>query len=79
MIDYIDMPIPYIMGLPREYYSKIADKKGIGWLPSDAILFDIDERKFCNPVSNNEFPQTFIENLTKDLEYELRSERVFCV
>ena len=43
MTDYIDAPIPYIVGIPRDTWNKIkANKKST--LPPEVAIYDIDER-----------------------------------
>lgn len=48
MIDYIDAPMPYIIGVPREIWKKIKKEKGRGysWLPPDVSVLDIDKGMF---------------------------------
>jgi len=47
MIDYIDAPMPFIMGVPRYIWKDI--KKQRDTLPSDIVIFDIDKNKMtCN-------------------------------
>ncbi len=47
MIDYIDAPMPFIMGAPRYLWKDI--KRQRESIPSDIVVFDIDKNKMtCN-------------------------------
>jgi hypothetical protein len=47
MIDYIEAPMPFIMGVPKHVWKNI--KRQRENIPSDIIIFDIDKNKMtCN-------------------------------
>ena len=47
MIDYIDAPMPFIMGVPRYLWKNIKNQRES--LPSDIVIYDIDKNKLtCN-------------------------------
>jgi hypothetical protein len=46
MKDYIDAPMPFIMGIPRHLWKSIKKQRSI---PQDIIVFNIDKNKVtCN-------------------------------
>ena len=45
MIDYLDAPIPYIVGIPRHVWNKVKDDKELTF-DSDVVIYDIDNHKF---------------------------------
>lgn len=48
MIDYIDAPMPFIMGVPRNVWKDMKLQRGDS-IPSDIVIFDIDKNKLtCN-------------------------------
>ena len=51
MIDYIDAPIPYIVGIPRDAWKGL-DKGKKESLASEVIIYDIDKKKLkcCLPL-----------------------------
>ena len=48
MTDYLDMPMPYIMGLSRLTYNVVVEERGNDWMPPDTILFDLDNKQFVS-------------------------------
>ena len=48
MLDYIDAPMPFIMGVPRSIWKDIKRQRSDN-IPSDIIIFDLDKNKLtCN-------------------------------
>lgn len=62
MTDYIDAPLPYIIGVPREIWKKIKKQrgKGLSWVPPDVSIFDLDKGVFKLKEKVPKFP----ENIT---------------
>jgi len=68
MIDYIDMPMPYIIGLPRKIYKQIVEERGEDWLPSDVVLFDVDKQLFISSeLNSNKLPAWFTTQVKKEI------------
>ncbi len=48
MLDYIDAPMPFVMGVPRYMWKDIKRQRGDS-IPPDIVIFDIDKNKLtCN-------------------------------
>ncbi len=62
MIDYIDAPIPYIVGVSRTVWKEIKRQKGAN-LPSDVAMYDIDKKrmKYDEPLPN--MPEDAVKNV----------------
>lgn len=72
MVDYIDMPMPYIVGLPRESYKSVLRERGTGWLPADAVCFCVDSgRSFAGRDVNTgvKLPLSLAEPVLELLEH----------
>lgn len=68
MIDYIDMPMPYIIGLPRKIHKQIVEERGEDWLGSDVVLFDVDKQSFVSGGHNsNKLPSWLITQVKKGI------------
>ena len=55
MIDYLDAPMPYIIGIQRDVWNKIKGKKQ-KVLTSDVAIYDIDQKKLIHNESLPEIP-----------------------
>lgn len=48
MVEYIDAPMPYIIGVPRAIWKDIKKQRG-DTIPTDLVIFDVDKNKLkCN-------------------------------
>ena len=56
MADYIDTPIPYIIGVPRKVYESVELERGTTWLGADTVLFDLDKRELRFEGETAELP-----------------------
>lgn len=45
MSEYVDMPMPYVMGVPRMIYDQICKERGELHLSDDTVLFDVDKKE----------------------------------
>ena len=62
MIEYIDAPVPYIIGIPRNVWNQIiSSKKSL--LLSEISIYDIDLKKFISLVSTPDLPKDTIQNI----------------
>ena len=66
MIDYIDAPVPYIIGIPKQIWEGI-DKKRQLTLCSEAIIYDIDERNLLSKSKIPKLPESIINTMQKEI------------
>jgi len=68
MIDYLDMPTPYITGVPRDIYVKYIQPKENQFLYNDyTIIFDIDNRKFIYEPQTTYLPISLADSVSKTI------------
>lgn len=72
MIDYIDAPIPYIVGIPRTVWKQIAKKKKEA-LRTEVIIYDIDKNKLksCHPLPS--FPEDSVKHIHEAMTEVLKN------
>lgn len=67
MIDYLEAPFPYIIGVPWDMWRHIQEQK---WenLPEEIIAFDIDHNKAFMKERLPEYPQPYTQLLIDGLK-----------
>lgn len=65
MIEYIDAPMPYIIGVPRKIWNEIKKEKDN--LPQDIVTFDIDSREIEFLEKSPSFPASLVEQLNDSI------------
>lgn len=73
MIDYIDAPMPYIVGIPRDIWNKAKAKK-VKTLTSDVAIFDIDEKKLQYKESLPDVPKEVIKVVYEAMQNIMKSK-----
>lgn len=71
MVEYLEAPFPYIVGVGRDLWKYIYEQK---WdiLGDEVVAFDIDnQRYFAKGEEIPEFPQPYTQLLIKQLEIQL--------
>ena len=66
MSDYVDAPMPYIIGVNREIWKKIKEEKS-GNFPGDLSIFDIDKGAFKCSETLPDFPPGLMQNCYNNL------------
>ena len=61
MIDYIDAPIPYIVGVPRDVWKQVKKQKK-STLSADVAIYDIDKKKLKYDEALPSMPEDTIKN-----------------
>jgi len=62
MIDYIDAPVPYIIGVPRDAWKQVKKIKE-KTLASDVAIYDIDKKKLKYEDALPSLPENDIKNV----------------
>jgi len=62
MIDYIDTPIPYIIGMPRNVWKQIPKKKKES-LKLEVIIYDIDKSKLKSCIPLPSFSEDSVKHI----------------
>jgi hypothetical protein len=64
MVEYLEAPFPYIVGVPRELWKHIYEQK---WdiLGEEVVAFDIDNNKVYEKEELPDFPQPYTQLLIK--------------
>jgi hypothetical protein len=65
MVDYIDTPLAYIMGMKRELWNNRSIQKKI--VSNEVIVFDIDHKQFNKSLTFPFNAELFKEELNEDL------------
>ena len=67
MVEYLEAPFPYIIGVPRDLWKMIYEQK---WdiLGEEVVAFDIDNNRVYEKEELPEFPQPYTQLLIKQLE-----------
>lgn len=66
MIDYIDAPMPYILGVPRTVWKEIKKQKGDS-IPADVVIFDVDKNKLTCSENLPDLPPKAEESVYNSL------------
>ena len=66
MLEYIDAPMPYIIGVPRHLWKEIKRSRGDS-IPPDVIIFDVDKNKLVCPESLPDLPPKAAESVYASL------------
>ena len=80
MVDYIDAPIPYIVGMSKDIWKKVKkEKKEL--LTTDIAIYDIDKRKFKFNEALPTFPEESMsyvyEMMNKIITYNDQNKSVW--
>ena len=62
MREYIDAPIPYIVGIPRDIWNQINSEK-LSSFPPDVAIYDIDKMELTYDKILPNFPEKDIINI----------------
>lgn len=78
MIDYIDAPMPFIIGVPREIWKKLKKERStdLSWIPTDVSILDIDKGSFKMQDTLPDLPASPIENAYNSLLEVLNESEV---
>lgn len=71
MLDYLDAPFPYIVGVTREVWTTIQETKWDG-LCEEIVAFDIDYGRIFKKEKLPDFPEPFTQFLITSLEKQLQ-------
>ena len=66
MVDYLDAPTPYIIGVPLDLWKQI--KKTKGRLPSDAVVYHMEKSLFLHKDKMPEIPEKIAKSMMECLE-----------
>ena len=74
MIDYLEAPFPYIIGVPRPLWDEIHQSK---WdsLGEEVIAFDIDRQKVFKKEELLPFPEPYTKLLINNLESQIKKSK----
>lgn len=77
MLDYIDAPVPYIVGVPRDIWKKIKKNRGrdLNWVPNDVSIFDIDKGQFKHKEKTQDLPEKLVKSLRNTLQIILKQSK----
>jgi hypothetical protein len=77
MTEYIDAPIPFIIGMPRKIWqkTKMVRGKDLSWLGPDITIYNIDKGKFKSKYQALELPQILTKQLLNDIQAILRQAK----
>lgn len=71
MIDYIDVPLPYIIGVPRQIWLNIGKQRKLIGLPQDVVIYDVDLKTFICNEQIPEFPINYTDQIKKEIKTNL--------
>jgi len=72
MIDYIDAPLPYIIGIPRCIWEKVTQAR-IKSLPPDVAIYDIDKKKLIHKEKLPDLPKEIVKRVNEAMEMILKN------
>lgn len=73
MIDYIDAPLPYIIGIPRDVWLKVPPAK-VKSLPPDVAIYDIDKKKLIHKEKLPEIPKEITKKVCETMQAILKNK-----
>jgi hypothetical protein len=72
MIDYIDAPLPYIIGIPRTIWENVNPAK-IKSLPPDVAVYDIDKKKLIHKEKLPDLPKDIVKKVSEGMQMILKN------
>eukprot|EP00826_Nyctotherus_ovalis_P066106 TRINITY_DN9749_c0_g1_i2.p1 TRINITY_DN9749_c0_g1~~TRINITY_DN9749_c0_g1_i2.p1 ORF type:complete len:270 (-),score=71.96 TRINITY_DN9749_c0_g1_i2:380-1189(-) len=72
MTDYIDAPVPYIVGISRDIWNSVKNKESV--LAPEIAIYDMDERKLSTNEPLPAFPEELVGS-THELISQILSNR----
>lgn len=75
LIDYVDAPMPYIIGIPRNLWKEIKkQRKAEDWL-NDITIFDMDKKRLKTKEKLPDIPENYSRQLLQTLQQIMENKK----
>lgn len=77
MMEYIDAPMPFVIGVHRDTWKKIKLKRGkdLTWVSPEITIFDIDKGQFIRKENIQNFPDAIVKSLRSNLQLVIKQSK----